>query len=154
MEGCLEQEFTWSPRLTRALERVPEEHQAALFRALARYGTYGIEPELNWPLDAIFESLRDCIDGKKKPARAWRSSGPGRKPLPPRIRYEVLERDGYTCQYCGAKAPNVSLHVDHIVPVSEGGTDEMSNLVTACECCNLGKSSLPTSRFTGGEKNG
>lgn len=154
MQEATEQEFMWSPRLTKAVERVQEEHQAALLRALVRYGTYGIEPELEGPLDAIFEALRDCIDSKKKPVRAWRSGGTGRKPLPPRIRYEVLERDGYACQYCGAKAPAVTLHVDHIVPVADGGTDDLSNLVTACEYCNLGKSDLPTSRFIGGEGNG
>lgn len=148
------QEFTWSPRLTKAVERVPEEHQATLLRALARYGTYGIEPDLEWPLDAVFEALRDCIDSKKRPPHAWRSVSAGRKPLPPRVRYEVLERDGYTCQYCGAKAPDVTLHVDHIVPVAEGGTDDTGNLVTACEYCNTGKGSLPTSRFSGGETDG
>lgn len=62
-----------------------------------------------------------------------------------RIRFEVFKRDGFTCQYCGAKPPAVVLHADHIVPLAEGGPDEMNNLVTACERCNLGKSSVPLS---------
>lgn len=148
------QYFTWSPRLTESVERVPEECQRDLLRALARYGTYGVEPELSWPLDAIFEALRSIIDESRKPVHAWRSGGVSRKPLPPRIRYEVFERDGYTCQYCGAKAPDVTLHVDHIVPVSDGGTDDLSNLVTACEYCNLGKSNLQTTKFEGGAFDG
>lgn len=74
-----------------------------------------------------------------------------REPIPSRTRYEVFERDGYTCQYCGAKAPSVELHVDHIVPVSKGGTNDLSNLVTACAECNLGKSNLETTKFTGEE---
>lgn len=146
--------FTWSPRLTEAVERVPEEYQRDLLRALARYGTYGVEPELSWPLDAIFEALRETVDDGRKPVHAWRCGSGNRKPLPPRIRYEVFERDGYTCQYFGAKAPDVTLHVDHIVPVSDGGTDDLSNLVTACEYCNIGKSNLPTSRFKGGACDG
>jgi hypothetical protein len=57
------------------------------------------------------------------------------------LRYEVLRRDSYTCRYCGASAPTATLHVDHVTPRSQGGKDEPSNLITACEDCNLGKSS-------------
>lgn len=58
-----------------------------------------------------------------------------------RVRYEVLRRDGHTCRYCGAKAPDVTLTVDHVVPVALGGSDDPSNLVTACGPCNSGKTS-------------
>lgn len=51
-----------------------------------------------------------------------------------------MKRDSFTCQYCGAKAPDVILHVDHINPVSKGGGNEIINLITSCEPCNLGKS--------------
>jgi hypothetical protein len=60
-----------------------------------------------------------------------------------RKRFEVFKRDGFTCLYCGAHPPSVILHCDHIVPVAEGGGNEMDNLTTACERCNLGKSSVP-----------
>lgn len=59
-----------------------------------------------------------------------------------RLRFEILRRDGYTCRYCGAKAPDVTLRVDHVIPVALGGSDEPSNLVTACEPCNTGKTSI------------
>lgn len=62
-----------------------------------------------------------------------------RKPLSKLIRFEVLKRDAFTCQYCGAKAPDVLLEVDHITPVKEGGTDDILNLITACRDCNRGK---------------
>lgn len=62
-----------------------------------------------------------------------------RKTLSQALRFEVFKRDSFTCQYCGAKAPNAVLHVDHIKPVAEGGTNELLNLVTACVACNLGK---------------
>jgi hypothetical protein len=55
-------------------------------------------------------------------------------------RFEVFKRDTFTCQYCGAKAPDVVLHVDHINPVSKGGDNEIINLITSCLPCNLGKS--------------
>jgi HNH endonuclease len=61
-----------------------------------------------------------------------------------RVRYEVLKRDNYTCRYCGAFAPIVILHVDHVVPRKHGGSDKVTNLVTACQDCNSGKSaSMP-----------
>ena len=62
-----------------------------------------------------------------------------------RLRYEILKRDDYTCRYCGAKAPNVELHVDHVMPEALGGTATAENLVTACEPCNSGKSSTSPS---------
>lgn len=62
-----------------------------------------------------------------------------RKPLSKRVRFEVFKRDSFTCQYCGAKAPEAVLHCDHIKPVAEGGATEILNLVTACVTCNLGK---------------
>lgn len=60
-----------------------------------------------------------------------------------RLRFEILRRDGHTCRYCGAKAPDVELTVDHVVAVTLGGGDEPNNLVTACQPCNAGKSSIP-----------
>jgi len=44
-----------------------------------------------------------------------------KKPIPKRTRFEVLKRDRFRCQYCGASAPDALLHVDHIVPVAKGG---------------------------------
>lgn len=63
----------------------------------------------------------------------------GRKPLSKAMRFEVFKRDKFTCQYCGASAPDVVLEVDHIKPVSKGGSNDLINLVTACRACNRGK---------------
>ena len=60
--------------------------------------------------------------------------------LPKSVRFEVFKRDKFKCQYCGEEAPNVILEVDHIVPVSKGGTNDIFNLVTSCRDCNRGKS--------------
>lgn len=59
--------------------------------------------------------------------------------LSPKIRFQVLSRDGYRCVYCGVTGAESALHIDHKVSVADGGTDEITNLVTACERCNLGK---------------
>lgn len=56
------------------------------------------------------------------------------------LRYEILSRDGFRCQICGATAQDgYKLHVDHIIPVSKGGRTEPDNLRTLCERCNMGK---------------
>jgi hypothetical protein len=58
-----------------------------------------------------------------------------------RMRFVVLERDGFTCRYC--KASNVALEVDHVIPRSLGGQDIIANLVAACVDCNRGKAANP-----------
>ena len=58
---------------------------------------------------------------------------------PPALRAEVLERDGYRCQICGASGTDRTLHVDHIIPRSKGGVTERRNLQALCRRCNLGK---------------
>lgn len=67
------------------------------------------------------------------------SSRPGE--VSPKRRGEVLARDSFTCVYCGRKPPEVILHADHKVSVKDGGTDDLENLVTACDKCNGGKGS-------------
>lgn len=62
-----------------------------------------------------------------------------RRPTGKRLRFEVFKRDYFTCRYCGAQPPDVVLVVDHVVPVVEGGTSDIANLMTACEACNQGK---------------
>ena len=66
-----------------------------------------------------------------------------RAPVSARSRFEIFKRDKFTCQYCGQKPPQVVLHVDHIIPVAGGGSNDHSNLVTACAGCNMGKSAVP-----------
>jgi len=55
------------------------------------------------------------------------------------LRFQVLRRDGFTCQYCGGQPPDVKLHIDHLQPWSSGGLNVLENLRTSCEACNLGK---------------
>lgn len=74
------------------------------------------------------------------------------------LRYSVYERDKSTCQYCGQKAPDVELQIDHVMPVALGGTNHIDNLLTACRDCNIGKGardpglSMPSRPLTEGEK--
>ena len=60
-----------------------------------------------------------------------------RKSLSKKVRFEIFKRDGFCCQYCGAKPPKIPLEVDHIRPLSKGGGKEDYNLITSCFDCNL-----------------
>lgn len=75
-----------------------------------------------------------------------------RQPVSQKARFEVFKRDKFTCQYCGAKAPDVLLHVDHIKPVADGGLSDILNLVTACAICNGGKGARALSDGSAVEK--
>jgi hypothetical protein len=56
------------------------------------------------------------------------------------VRFSILDRDHFTCRFCGRRAPETELEVDHIHPRSKGGSDEPANLVATCRNCNQGKS--------------
>lgn len=67
----------------------------------------------------------------------------------------VLDRNGFTCQMCGAVAGEphpydvsrkTRLHLGHIVDKSQGGTDDASNLRALCSVCNEGASNLTLER--------
>lgn len=70
-----------------------------------------------------------------------------RKNLSKKTRFEVFKRDGFQCAYCGQSPPSVVLEVDHIEPVSKGGCDDLSNLITSCFYCNRGKTDVPLSKI-------
>lgn len=63
--------------------------------------------------------------------------GAKRMPLSVARRFDVFKRDGYTCRIC--QKAGGELEVDHIVPVSKGGTNAIENLQTVCWACNRGK---------------
>jgi len=62
-----------------------------------------------------------------------------RKKLTAKQRHEIWRRDNFTCQYCGKTIKDLPLEVDHILPVSKGGTNAPSNLQTLCIDCNREK---------------
>lgn len=61
------------------------------------------------------------------------------------IRNAVFVRDNYTCHYCG-KVGGI-LEVDHIEPLSKGGTNEFINLTTSCRRCNRRKKDKSVEQF-------
>lgn len=63
-----------------------------------------------------------------------------RKLMTKELRNKIKARDNYTCQICGKQMfDEVGLHIDHIIPVSQGGKTIESNLQVLCDKCNLRK---------------
>lgn len=74
-----------------------------------------------------------------------------------KLRAEVLDRNGFTCQMCGltpgdidpATSRKVRLHIGHIKDKSLGGKDELSNLRALCSTCNQGAKNVTGEKPTG-----
>jgi hypothetical protein len=105
----------------------------ALVTGLARAEWQAVKPAVLPLLRAvqprIAQSLKNirAYDGQRLLAADWHI-----------IRSVVLERDRHVCVYCGA---DKQLEGDHIVPLSLGGSNALTNLATACRPCNLSKAS-------------
>jgi 5-methylcytosine-specific restriction endonuclease McrA len=97
------------------------------------------------------QSHNDSAELKPGQYRLLKAPPTGRKPtfersISARLRAEVLDRNGFTCQMCGLTPGEldtttnrpVRLHVGHIKDKGLGGKDELANLRTLCSSCNQG----------------
>lgn len=115
-----------------------------LMVTVAKGGGFGFWVNLREPNDPpnCFRYI-DITDVVSKMAPRKRRVDQRRDNLPPSVRFDVLKRDGFRCTYCGVGAAGAVLHVDHIQSKWSGGADDMANLTTACEDCNMGKGKRP-----------
>ena len=65
--------------------------------------------------------------------------------LSPELVKSILERDDYTCQYCGHRGGKLT--IDHKIPVSRDGSDTQDNLCVACHRCNCRKGAKTVEEF-------
>jgi 5-methylcytosine-specific restriction endonuclease McrA len=78
------------------------------------------------------------------------------RPISAKLRAEVLDRNGFTCQMCGLcpgeidpdTGRKVRLHIGHIKDKSLGGKDELSNLRALCSTCNQGAKNITAEKPT------
>ena len=68
--------------------------------------------------------------------------------IPLHLRHRVIERDGLHCVYCDEDLTDGEIHMDHVIPESQGGPTTYSNLQVTCRKCNLAKGVLSESEFT------
>jgi len=55
------------------------------------------------------------------------------------LKEQVLRTANYSCYYCGTFLTKINYQVDHALPISKGGSSEVSNLRASCETCNKKK---------------
>lgn len=113
------------------------------------------QAEFRWSIDWVSPARLAALIGWKGSARRYQEAfrrhfcdadgnllrgacGPYtiRKQVSGVTRHAILARDGHRCRRCGATE---RLHVDHIKPVSAGGSNEPANLQVLCRTCNISK---------------
>lgn len=116
----------------------------AFYTSQARREIYGCFP--NWKdHQRIRESKNKCPEPNDTAVNDWYL----RRFIPTKMKQKIIERDGFKCQICGKfisttkdskrllKMTNGMFHIDHIVPVCQGGRATMENLRLTCPKCNL-----------------
>lgn len=83
---------------------------------------------------------------------AAHNTRPNRESLSKRlgkVARQIKARDGYRCAYCQAteRASGAAMQLDHLTPRALGGTDEPTNLITACRSCNSRRQSRTLSAW-------
>ena len=68
--------------------------------------------------------------------------------IPRNLRQRVIERDGLRCVYCDEDLSSAEIHMDHVIPESQGGETTFNNLQVTCRKCNLAKGVLSEQEFT------
>ena len=69
------------------------------------------------------------------------------EPIPDSLRYQALKASGGRCALCGATKNEAPLEIDHIIPRSRGGKNELANLQVLCSKCNRAKSNKDRTDF-------
>ena len=93
------------------------------------------------------EKLKDFES--KRGDSVWEHRSRNRKLVSGTVRYSVLKRANYRCELCGIKADDKALEVDHIVPKSLGGADDLTNYQALCYSCNASKGNRDSTDLAG-----
>jgi hypothetical protein len=88
----------------------------------------------------VYKHFSECQEFAKHRYEKQKPKSERRENISVKTRFEVFQRDKFTCKYCSrTNEDGIKLELDHVVPVSKGGKNEKENLVTSCYECNRGK---------------
>lgn len=119
----------------------------AEFCCISEISVPGIISDAEWK--GYFSRIDDLGEGKWRIHFSnWeeRTKRPSKPQLSKELKQMVKERD-VSCVYCGET--NEPFHIDHIIPRSRGGSDELNNLALACATCNVSKKDRLISEWDG-----
>ena len=107
--------------------------------------------------DEIEELINLCRDKliefeDKRGDKIWEHRATDREAISGSIRYEVLKRASRRCENCGVSVDERPIDVDHIVPRSVGGANDISNYQALCYLCNTNKGNRDQTNFSELEK--
>ena len=107
--------------------------------------------------DEIEELINLCRDKliefeDKRGDKIWEHRATDREAISGSIRYEVLKRASRRCENCGVSVDERPIDVDHIVPRSFGGANDISNYQALCYMCNTNKGNRDQTNFSELEK--
>ena len=77
----------------------------------------------------------------------WKHRATDREPISGSVRYEVLRRANQRCECCGVSVADKPIDVDHIVPRSLGGANDINNYQALCYECNTNKGNRDSTDF-------
>ena len=107
-----------------------QEAVKAIFResvvVISEYGRTVRSPNVELKLPSVL-ALKEYVPVSRSPAFT---------------RFNVFLRDEWQCQYCAETFKTDELTFDHVIPRSRGGRTAWTNIVTACQCCNMTKGNL------------
>ena len=122
-----------------SLSAIEVPYPVYVFEYVSAGGNSGQKTRVTLNTDAL-DNLIQTLSEKIR----FRKSAAGQRALmTTRLREQIKRRDNYTCNYCDvaiSDEPHLLLEIDHIVPVSRGGTSTEANLQTLCWRCNRAKS--------------
>ena len=107
--------------------------------------------------DEIEELINLCRDKlvefeDKRGGRIWEHRATDREAISGSIRYEVLKRASRRCENCGVSIDERPIDVDHIIPRSIGGANDITNYQALCNICNTNKGNRDQTNFAELEK--
>jgi hypothetical protein len=146
VEGELNRDYRWTGPLSELLndqdwfellDEELEEEPPVPDRWRRRIGPKSAARKAGeWFPDRVKARLRARAETLRPPPPPKRPRDPRRTTIPREAVLEVWERDGGACVYCDCTE---KLHIDHLIPVSKGGSNHASNLQLLCAECNLSK---------------
>jgi ATP adenylyltransferase len=130
-------------RVLRSHEVVRKEGDQYLLSGFERLG----EEEVARLIELCQGRLDDYL--ARRGDRMWQHRRLAEGYISGTLRYEVLKRAKFRCELCGISAEDKALQVDHIVPRSKGGADDITNLQALCDSCNAMKRDRDDTDFRG-----
>lgn len=121
--------------------RVLTQNRGITTKADQTYCLIGYEDLTSDEIDKLITVCVNRIDRflKERAVTPWSSRGRSRGYISGKTKYEVLKQAGFRCLLCGQSAKVKAIEVDHIVPKSWGGSDDIWNLQALCYSCNASK---------------